>query len=110
MTSPMALRRTIRMRGDDIVRHYSLPTVSFPIAVFTAAPSYSLNSPLRLSNLRCRLIAGARYNSGIDVFWGENMTYRGVVKNGVVVLGGTAELPEGTEVRVETIARGESFP
>ena len=38
------------------------------------------------------------------------MTYRGIVKNGVVVLGETAELPEGTEVCVETIARGESFP
>jgi hypothetical protein len=38
------------------------------------------------------------------------MTYRGVVKNGVVMLGETADLPEGTEVRVEPIARGESFP
>ena len=38
------------------------------------------------------------------------MTYRGIVKNGVVVLGDTAELPEGTEVRVETIAQSESFP
>ena len=38
------------------------------------------------------------------------MTFRGIVKNGVVVLDGTAELSEGTEVRVEPIARGESFP
>jgi hypothetical protein len=38
------------------------------------------------------------------------MTYRGIVKNGVIVLGETAALPEGTEVRVEPIARGENFP
>ena len=38
------------------------------------------------------------------------MTYRGIVRNGVVVLGKMAELPEGTEVRVEPIARGESLP
>ena len=38
------------------------------------------------------------------------MTYRGIVKNGVVVLGESAELPEGTEVRVEPIARDENFP
>ena len=37
------------------------------------------------------------------------MTYRGVVKNGVVVLGERAELPEGMEVRVEPIAQYESF-
>jgi hypothetical protein len=37
------------------------------------------------------------------------MTYRGVVKNGVVVLGEKAELPEGTEVCVEPINRGEGF-
>lgn len=29
------------------------------------------------------------------------MTYRGRVKNGVVVLDGNAKMPEGTEVRVE---------
>jgi hypothetical protein len=38
------------------------------------------------------------------------MTYRGIVKNGVVVLGEAAELPEGTEVRVEPVARGDNFP
>ena len=38
------------------------------------------------------------------------MTYRGVVKNGVVVLGEAAGLAEGTEVRVEPVAGGESFP
>jgi hypothetical protein len=38
------------------------------------------------------------------------MTYRGVVKNGVVVLAETAELPEGTEVRVEPIVRGDRLP
>jgi hypothetical protein len=37
------------------------------------------------------------------------MTYRGIVKNGVVVLGNAAELPEGTEVRVEPLAQRESF-
>ena len=31
------------------------------------------------------------------------MTYRGVVKNGVVVLGGAIELPEGMEVCVEPV-------
>lgn len=39
-----------------------------------------------------------------------DMTYRGIVKNGVVVLGEATGLPDGTEVRVEPIARGESFP
>lgn len=38
------------------------------------------------------------------------MTYRGIVRNGVVVLGEMAKLPEGTEVRVETIAQSESVP
>jgi len=36
------------------------------------------------------------------------MTYRGIVKNGVVVLGETAELPEGMEVRVEPILQGKN--
>jgi hypothetical protein len=36
------------------------------------------------------------------------MVYRGIVKNGVVVLGEGAELPEGTEVRVEPVAGGEN--
>jgi len=31
------------------------------------------------------------------------VTYRGKVKNGVVVLEGEAKMPEGTEVRVEPI-------
>jgi hypothetical protein len=31
------------------------------------------------------------------------MTYRGIVKNGVIVLGDERELPEGTEVRVEPV-------
>ena len=34
------------------------------------------------------------------------MTYRGRVKNGVVVLEGEAMMPEGTEVRVEPIEPG----
>jgi hypothetical protein len=38
------------------------------------------------------------------------MVYRGIVKNGVVVLGAGARLPEGTEVRVEPVARGDSTP
>ena len=38
------------------------------------------------------------------------MTYRGIVKNGVVVLGETADLPDGTEVRVERISGGACFP
>ncbi|MEN6406543.1 MAG: hypothetical protein ABFC77_08740 [Thermoguttaceae bacterium] len=38
------------------------------------------------------------------------MTYRGIVKNGVVVLGDTIELPEGTEVSVSPIQQGASFP
>lgn len=33
------------------------------------------------------------------------MTYRGIVKNGVVVLKEGAELPDGTEVRVEPIVK-----
>jgi hypothetical protein len=37
------------------------------------------------------------------------MVFHGVVKNGVVVLGGGAELPEGTEVRVEPVDRGEGL-
>lgn len=41
------------------------------------------------------------------------MTYRGQVKNGIVVLEGTSSLPEGTIVRVEPVSpapqdRGES--
>jgi hypothetical protein len=35
------------------------------------------------------------------------MVYRGKVKNGVVVLDKGADLPEGTEVRVEAIASAE---
>jgi hypothetical protein len=35
------------------------------------------------------------------------MVYRGIVKNGVVVLGEGARLADGTEVRVEPVARGE---
>lgn len=35
------------------------------------------------------------------------MVYRGVVKNGVVVLPEGAELPDGTQVRVEPVAGGE---
>ena len=31
------------------------------------------------------------------------MTYRGHVKNGVVVLDGSIQLPEGTEVQIEAI-------
>jgi hypothetical protein len=38
------------------------------------------------------------------------MVYRGIVKNGVVVLGEGADLAEGTEVRVEPVARGEGPP
>jgi len=38
------------------------------------------------------------------------MVYRGIVKNGVVVLGEGADLPDGTEVRIEPIAREESLP
>ena len=33
------------------------------------------------------------------------MTYHGIVKNGVVVLGDVVELPEGTEVNVEPIGQ-----
>jgi len=36
------------------------------------------------------------------------MVYRGIVKNGVVVLGEGAMLPEGTEVQVEPVAGGAS--
>lgn len=38
------------------------------------------------------------------------MVYRGVVKNGVVVIEEGATLPEGTEVRIEPFARGETVP
>jgi len=38
------------------------------------------------------------------------MVYRGIVKNGVVVLGEGADLPEGTEVRVEPMARDQGLP
>jgi hypothetical protein len=40
----------------------------------------------------------------------RKMVYRGIVKNGVVVLGEGADLPDGTDVRVEPIARDESLP
>jgi hypothetical protein len=36
------------------------------------------------------------------------MVYRGKVKNGVVVLENGTGLPDGTEVRVEPLARDES--
>jgi hypothetical protein len=35
------------------------------------------------------------------------MVYRGIVRNGVVVLGQGAHLPEGTEVRLEPITPSE---
>ena len=38
------------------------------------------------------------------------MVYRGIVKNGVVVLKEGAQLPDGTEVRVEPVAREEAVP
>jgi hypothetical protein len=38
----------------------------------------------------------------------STMVYRGIVKQGVVVLEEGAKLPEGTEVRVEPIPGGES--
>ena len=37
------------------------------------------------------------------------MVYRGIVKNGVVVLGEGVDLPDGMEVRIEPVARGESL-
>lgn len=37
------------------------------------------------------------------------MTYRGHVKNGVVVLDGPARLPEGASVRVEPVVEEEGF-
>ena len=36
------------------------------------------------------------------------MVYRGVVQNGVVVLGEGVRLPEGTEVQIEPVPEGES--
>jgi hypothetical protein len=36
------------------------------------------------------------------------MTFRGHVKNGVIVLDEAAQLPEGTEVRVEAVAASTS--
>jgi hypothetical protein len=38
------------------------------------------------------------------------MVYHGVVQDGVVVLGKAAGLPDGTEVRVEPITRGDNLP
>jgi hypothetical protein len=38
------------------------------------------------------------------------MVYRGIVKNGVVVLSDGAKIPEGTEVRVEPLARAAARP
>ena len=38
------------------------------------------------------------------------MVYRGIVKNGVVVLREGTDLPEGTEVRIEAIVPSESVP
>jgi hypothetical protein len=37
------------------------------------------------------------------------MVYRGIVENGVVVLNKGSSLPDGTEVRIEPLARGESI-
>jgi hypothetical protein len=39
----------------------------------------------------------------------DQMTYRGIVKKGVVVIEEGAALPEGTEVRIEPIPQGESL-
>jgi len=36
------------------------------------------------------------------------MVYRGIVKNGVVVLRDRSDLPEGTEVHIEPVAQRES--
>ncbi len=38
------------------------------------------------------------------------MVYRGHVKSGVVVFDGDAALPDGTEVRIEPVAREEVAP
>ena len=38
------------------------------------------------------------------------MVYSGIVKNGVVVLKEGAEIPDGTEVRVEPVAQNASVP
>jgi len=38
------------------------------------------------------------------------MTYKGTIKNGVVVLENSAALPEGTEVRVEPVAQPTQPP
>lgn len=38
------------------------------------------------------------------------MVYHGIVKNGVVVLGEGVDLPDGTEVRIEPVARDERSP
>lgn len=38
------------------------------------------------------------------------MVYRGIVENGVVVLHEGAKLPDGTEVRIEPLAREENVP
>jgi hypothetical protein len=38
------------------------------------------------------------------------MVYRGVVKNGIVVLGDGANLPDGTEVQIQPVVRGETVP
>jgi hypothetical protein len=39
----------------------------------------------------------------------RKMVYRGIVKNGVVVLREGASLSDGTEVRIEPLARSESL-
>jgi len=38
------------------------------------------------------------------------MSYRGRVKNGVVVFDEPVQLADGTEVRIEPVGRAESFP
>jgi hypothetical protein len=38
------------------------------------------------------------------------MVYRGIVKNGVVVLRDGTDLPDGTEVHIEPVGQGESLP
>ncbi|MHB1035721.1 MAG: hypothetical protein ACYC35_24450 [Pirellulales bacterium] len=38
------------------------------------------------------------------------MVYRGIVKNGVVVIEEGAKLPDGTEVRIEPLEQVEALP
>lgn len=61
----------------------------------------------------CWNVRAGRIGAGGDAiykWYNRSMTYRGSVKDGVVVIEGSPPLKEGTIVRVEPVEIEEAFP